>query len=220
LAAALLLFFGFYYLARPSGSDLFSIAALVFFYTLRIGGIAMAVVALWSLSGHGAALFVDAIVSVVIGLLLVLTGLGLLTGGDLLQTVLNVVIGGMFISAGRRSGRDWLALARTASRAQPNIVRGTRVASDHHGDQTEFPSPSQSLAAQLRRRRAGSSESSSSPVPDVPAEPAISMRPPTPEAEVHQPDAGDTDDRRDKQAGSDSDGFLASFADEGPPPPT
>lgn len=220
LAAALLLFFGFYYLARPSGSDLFSIAALVFYYTLRIGGIAMAIVALWSLSGHTAALFVDAIVSVAIGVMLLLTGLGLLTGGDLLQTVLNVVIGGMFISAGWRSGRDYFGLARTASQARPTGAQRTGLASEYDGDQGGPRVPGHSLATQLRQTRANSRDSDSLPVADMPREPAVPARPPTPPAEADQPDASASDEQREKHAEPDSDGFLASFADDGPPPST
>lgn len=220
LAAALLLFFGFYYLARPSGSDLFSIVALVFYYTLRLGGIAMAVVALWSLSGRATALFVDAIVSVAIGVLLILTGLGLLTGGDLVQPVLNVVIGGMFISAGWRSGQEYFALGRATFHAPTSVAQEASLASEYHSGQLDPSAPGQSLPAQLRRTRAGSREAGPSAIPDMPREPAAAAQPPTPQPEPAQPDTDAADERREKTGGPDSGGFLASFADDGPPPPT
>ena len=112
VAAILLIYFGFFYLAAPSGNDLFSMSALVFYHTIRIGGIAMGVVAVWSWLGHRLALAVDGIVSVGIGVLLIVTGLGMLGGGgDAFQTVLYVLFGGMFISAGVRNWRHYLLLA-------------------------------------------------------------------------------------------------------------
>ena len=115
LAAALLIFFGFFYVAKPTGSDLFARSALAFVYALRVGGIAMAGLAVWSLLGHRLVLIVDALVSVTIGVVFGLSGVGMLIGGgDVLQVVLNVVFGGMFISAGLRNGRAYSSLTLPA----------------------------------------------------------------------------------------------------------
>jgi hypothetical protein len=110
IAAVLMTLYGFFYLAEPAGTDLFSRSAWVFFHTLRIGGVAMAALALWSLSGHRHALLADAIVSWLIGASLILTGVGMLIdGGGALQSILNVVFGSMFVSAGTHNGRAFSA---------------------------------------------------------------------------------------------------------------
>jgi len=119
IGAAFLLYFGFLHLAEPTGTDLFNRANWVFYHTLRLGGLAMAAVALWSMLGQGITLAVDAVITVVIGGLLILTGLAMaIDGGDMLQTVINVVCGGMFVSSGRHNWKDYRFLSpRTASRA-------------------------------------------------------------------------------------------------------
>ena len=119
IGAAFLLYFGFLHLAEPTGTDLFNRANWVFYQALRLGGLAMAAVALWSMLGQGITLAVDAVIAVVIGGLLILTGLAMaIDGGDMLQTVINVVCGGMFISSGLHNWKDYRFLSpRTASRA-------------------------------------------------------------------------------------------------------
>lgn len=113
LAAACLIYFGFFHLAKPVGDDLFSVASLVFVYTLQIGGALMAMVVLLSLLGHAIALLLDAVVSVGIGVLFALTGVAmLLGGGDVLQTVLNVMFGAMFLAAGVRNGQYYFITSR------------------------------------------------------------------------------------------------------------
>ena len=111
VAAALLLYFGYGRLSEPSGTDLFHQAGWVFYHTLRLGGLAMAAIAVWSWIGQRHALIVDAVASTVIGLLLIVTGAAMIIdGGDALQTLINVVCGGMFVSSGIRNGRDYFAL--------------------------------------------------------------------------------------------------------------
>ena len=110
-----MIYFGFYGLAEPTGTDLFSKANWVFFHTLRIGGIALAVLALWSLSGQRLALIVDAVVSIAIGVLFAATGVAMLVdGGGTLQSVINVMFGWMFVSSGRRNWSDYYAFAKRA----------------------------------------------------------------------------------------------------------
>jgi len=116
IGAAFLLFFGFYQLAEPTGTELFDQAWWVFYHTLRVGGVALTAVAAWSLFGYPITLAVDAVVTVAIGLLLILTGLGMAAdGGALIQTIINVVCGGMFVSSGVRNWKDYRLLAATSA---------------------------------------------------------------------------------------------------------
>jgi hypothetical protein len=109
LAAGLLIFFGFFYMAKPIEGGLGGWAALVLYHTLRIGGLAMAGVAVWSSLGHPMALLVDAVTSCLIGAILVITGILMLIGGySPLQTIILVACGTIFISAGRRNGKDFM----------------------------------------------------------------------------------------------------------------
>lgn len=101
IAAVCMLYYGFERMGEPTGTDLFSKANLVFFYTLRIGGIVMALLAIWCWIGHTTALIVDAVVSIGLGALFALTGVGMLIdGGGMFQSVLNVLFGWMFYAAG------------------------------------------------------------------------------------------------------------------------
>ncbi len=110
--AGLMLFFGFLYLQEPGGTDLFGRASWVFYQTLRIGGVAMAITAAALLTGHRLTLVADAVVAVVLGVLLVGTGaVMLLDGGGMVQTVINFVCGGGFLSAALQSWREYAGLA-------------------------------------------------------------------------------------------------------------
>lgn len=120
IGAAFLLYFGFRYMAEPTGTELFDRASWVFFQTLRVGGVAMAVVAVWSLFGHPITLAIDAVVTVAIGVLLILTGLGMaVDGGAIIQTIINVVCGGMFTSSGVRNWRDYRLFSATKTSDYP-----------------------------------------------------------------------------------------------------
>lgn len=117
LAAACLMFFGFLGgFQPPEVTNLFTLGDAVFNYTLRIGGVLMAVVAAASLTGRLFALAADASVSAGIGLLLVLSGICMLAGGGGLAVnyVLYVVFGGLFLSVGVRNGREYLAMTTAA----------------------------------------------------------------------------------------------------------
>ena len=123
IGAAFLLYFGFVHWTVPTGSDLFSKANLVFLYTLRFGGVALALIAIGSLTGAPLVLMVDAIVCVAIGVLFILTGiLMLVDGGGGLQTIINCVCGAMFVSAARRSWQDYrVCTNRGATTAAPRM---------------------------------------------------------------------------------------------------
>ncbi len=116
IGAVLLLYFGFNHLAEPTGSDWFHRAAWVFFHTLRIGGVSMGVVVVGLAMGHPLALAFDALVAVVIGVLLVGTGVVmLLAGGEAAQSIINLVCGSGFVSSGVHSWREYAALRAVAS---------------------------------------------------------------------------------------------------------
>lgn len=104
IAALLLGYYGFFTLAEPDGTDLYSQCNWLFYHTLRIGGVLMGLMAVWSLTGMALALVVDGVVSMVIGALFALTGGGmLLDGGVGLNTILIIIFGMMFVGAGRRN---------------------------------------------------------------------------------------------------------------------
>ena len=125
IGAAFLLYFGFLHLTEPTGTDLFSRANWIFYYTLRLGGLAMAAVAAWSAFGHPITLAIDAIVTVAIGGLLILTGFGMaIDGGAMGQTIINVVCGGMFISSGFRNWRDSRSFSATMASNDPSMRSG------------------------------------------------------------------------------------------------
>ena len=109
LAAGLLIFFGFIYLAEPvAGAGL----SLVY-YTLRYGGLAMVAVSVWLSFGHLPALAADAAVSIVVGALIALAGALMLIGGFWwVQALIILVSGGTFLTGGLRSGRDFLDMWR------------------------------------------------------------------------------------------------------------
>jgi len=122
VGATFLLYFGFFHLAEPTGTGLFDRASWVFYHTLRVGGAALAAIAAWSLLGQPITLAIDAVVTVAIGALLILTGLGMaIDGGEILQTIINVVCGGMFTSSGIRNWRDYRLFRATKASVDPVI---------------------------------------------------------------------------------------------------
>ena len=109
LAAGLLIFFGFIYLAEPvAGAGL-----SLLFYTLRFGGLAMVAVSVWLAFGHLPALAADAAVSILVGALIALAGAFMLIGGVWwVQALVILVSGGTFLTGGLRNGRDFLDMWR------------------------------------------------------------------------------------------------------------
>ena len=145
LAGALLIFFGFFYVAQPMGTDLHGKAAAVFFHTLRFGGLAMIAVAVWLSLGHLLALIVDAAVSVLIGVLFVVTGVVMIIdGGGLLQTLINVVCGTMFMATGLQYRSEYRQLTR--------LYRGAEDLREEDVDVLSAPGDSP-LANQLSKSR-------------------------------------------------------------------
>ncbi len=126
IGAGLLLYFGFERLSEPTGNGLFERANWWFFHAVRTGGVCMAMVTAWSLTGHPTALLADAAVACPLGAVFVLTGPAMLIGGgDTLNGALVTLFGGMFISDGLRNGRTFLQ-CRT-SRVDPMLGMGSDV---------------------------------------------------------------------------------------------
>ncbi len=148
LAAGLLIFFGFFCVALPPDDGLWGYSARIFMYTLRLGGLAMAALAIWSSLGYPLALLVDAVVSCLIGASVIVTASLMLIGdGALLATLLYVVCGVLFISSGLRNGRDYakfpVAVAEDSDEAADELASAVGVAGDPPGSPRE-PGPVES----------------------------------------------------------------------------
>lgn len=233
IGALCLLYFGFFQLARPTGTDLFSLANLIFFYVLRVGGVFMALIALTSWAGLRAALIIDAVISVTIGALFVVTAvMMLIDGGGGLNTFLIIIFGIMFASAGLRNSRAFFALApQNADRMQTKSVAPPGYSSQA-GRQ-----PDDSLAGRLltTRQSGGAVGSEASPGPISPALRGVQVGDTEENAAVWgvEPndnvigdaiddagdDSGDAGPAPSANAEDDSpppEGFLASFAPRTP----
>ena len=137
IAAVLMMYFGFEYLQEPTGTDLFSWAAWIFFHTLRIGGITIAILAVWSWIGQPIVVAVDAVVSIIIGAIFMLTGLAMfMDGGGMFQPLLNVVFGWTFIAAARNNWSTYTYIRSTLIHytSSPTPFNYTQPATfvDHH----------------------------------------------------------------------------------------
>jgi len=82
----------------------------LFLYTLKIGGAAMALSALLSLLGLPLALMYDAVVSVVIGMALALSG-ALIYPDNSYQAIFNIVFGILFGYCGWRNWQEFNVLS-------------------------------------------------------------------------------------------------------------
>lgn len=206
LGAACLIFFGYFWgLLRPTGSDTFAIGNLIFYYTLRIGGPLLGIVALLSWAGVVLSLVMDAAVSVIVGLALAASGVLMLAGGGWgPQSILTLVFAFFFVRAGWHNGRGYLSLSRrTASRPDGFSSPGQ-----------EFPSqPSARLAERLRDAR----KSRSAPLSDARSVSHLSSAANDPvlcSDDASSPPVNDVEDstRPSPSATESPQGYLASFA--------
>jgi hypothetical protein len=208
IGAALMLFFGFVHLARPTGTDLFSHAWLAVYYALRIGGVASAAIAVWLWTGHRPALIVDAVVAVLLGAIFVMCGLAMLfDGGGAFESAIITICGGTFVSSGFRNGRDYMQMiacgpgpSSGASSAQPPIVRQSAECR---------PNNVASLPERLMQRSALSGPLDSRTDPVSERNRGVSTAPPEHETE----DSPSTPDA----TAEPPEGFLAAFARKKPP---
>jgi len=240
IAAALMIYFGYYQFFADQGGGLLGLAGGVFVWTLRIGGIAMALIAVWCMTGHLPALAVDGIVSVTIGVLLALTGIGLLvSGGGTTQPVINCVCAWLFIGAGMRNWREYRLLAGKEARPFDDQPPPHDPRFQERYDQSRTAPPPASLASQLRDRaetqagiavRDDAGLAAPSPgfsgideadyAPGIGAE-SESMPPPHPEPMDWPAEQGREEYAPEETPPADDepppDGFLSSFADDDSP---
>ena len=104
VGAGIMLFFGFWYLGRPVGDDIFHRAGLVLYYTLRIGGLAFVGIAILLYLGRPVGLLLDAIAALPCGATLPACGVLMLTdGGDWLNSFILIFGGISFLPTGWRN---------------------------------------------------------------------------------------------------------------------
>lgn len=212
IAAAFMLYFGFLRLASPTGSGIFEQSNWIFYHTLRIGGVVMAVIALLSLAGVVINLAIDAVASLLIGMLFILTGGGmLLGGGDPIQTVINVFVGMMFLSSARGNWSYWQFVQKSGASASSGSAGSIGEARPVAGVSPIAPGEP-SLPERVAQQRAEREARLESPPRDVGRvnaterdEPEIPESAPPPKTPPAEP--VDDDDVTDG-------GFLASFADD------
>ena len=179
-------------------------------YTMRIGGVVMALVAVGSLSGEVRVLFVDAVASTAIGIGLMASAIMMMagSGGANLNLFLYLIFGGMFVSSGIRNGRDYFAL-RAAPRRDESATE-VPISPSTAWQTVEPRPPAISLAERMRRRPT-----------EEPAMPRIEPKPKPvePKAPPVMSDAGSPKPkvRDDSEARpTPPEGFLASFAQKKP----
>lgn len=133
-AAFCLLYFGFFRFAIPTVTNLFNYGEIIVDYAMRVGGIALAVIAVWSLSGHFLAILIDGFCSSLIGAAFVIGGaIMLIGGGDFVSSGLYLVFGGLFVSAGIRNVQWYKMAAATTAK---NKGSATQVLKAPHTDST------------------------------------------------------------------------------------
>lgn len=233
IAAGLLIFFGFSYVARPTEGGLWGGAALVFYHTLRFSGLAMAAIAIWSALGHPLALLVDAVISCLIGGLLIVTNvLMLVDGGDPLSTLIAVFCGLLFISAGRRNARDYLLFPVGVQQDRDKAAE--RFAFTLGEPETEEPATENgsSLPGELLRRSAKPTDVDPKPKPkathtgrgarfasfdDAIQLPGVDASPSPPDDRTSPTrDGQDAGEKPGPKPPPSPDGYLADLADDDP----
>ena len=115
LAGGLLILFGFFALKTVVAADLTGHAANVLCYLVRVGGLALIGVAMWSSFGHRPALLADAMICFLVGAAFVVVALLMLIDfgwWTVVRTLLYMICGTMFLNSGLRTWRDYRELVR------------------------------------------------------------------------------------------------------------
>lgn len=161
IAAALLLYYGFGLPMKGiSDSAMYNLSVDVATWTMKIGGIGMALVVLGSLIGRPEALLADAVLSGLIGLSFVLTGVVRFVWGNT-QGLLFLIFGLMFVSAARTCWRVYRGTVYDdfgfrSQAAPPPDARPVHPASIHPEvlpKDGEPPPPEGYLAALAREKK-------------------------------------------------------------------
>ena len=234
LAAALMIGFGFFTDPQHIGSDLFSVGARLFYFTLRVGGVLLALVAALSLTGRPFVLLIDALLSAAIGVVLVASGGLTLYDGGGFQSVLALIFGAMFIGAGRRNGLEFQQIRE--QQGSPGVA-GSDPNFDKRYEQARAQPPGDSLASRLVDRSAAPEQSGRLAPEETGALDAEAVPPREPEASPEDlwtlrddgpsgaqatldetPSETQPEDKAaappEHETTDAPDGFLASFADD------
>lgn len=116
LTGALLVVYGFFMFAGANGTGIFRTGEVIFLLSMKVGGLAMLGVAIWSAFGHLPALLGDAVVSSLVGLGLIISAILLTIGGGFgINYALYVIFGLMLLRSAVGVGVVYFAL-----RAQVN----------------------------------------------------------------------------------------------------
>jgi len=183
VAALLMLGFGFWRLSLPQPSGLFEAGNFILVLTLRVGGIIMALIAIGCLGGQRFWLAIDAVVTISIGVLLAASGLMMIAdGGDAFMSLLNIVFGVVFGSAGRRSWGLFVELGDNPQQSRRRLLKNRSYMAESAWE--EGAASDDSLTGHLVRTRRGV-EVGQPPASEPP--PATSAGPP--ESAPQQPPA-------------------------------
>lgn len=120
IGAAILLYLGYSY-SEPSREDLAGWSLWILFQTLRIGGIVSATAAILLMTGWRHALLIDGIIACAVGVILIVTALGWMSGGLNIQAIVSVIGGMMFASSGWRSAREYFLYSAASAPAEVSI---------------------------------------------------------------------------------------------------
>ncbi len=225
VAALILLYFGFAVFEFQAVKDTFTLGDTLFNYTIRIGGIALAILAAASLSGRAVVLLADAFVSILVGAGLILGGLLMMAGGAMTTGYfLYLIFGGLFVSSGMRNLRDYRKISGDSGGASRDDV--AREFLDSTPTRTTELSSASELPQQVPLRRLGpgaSNEAKPVRIPKPGVKQLLDRRPTqvseTP-APVHQESPLPKDlssvDPPEKKELPPPGGFLASFAKKPP----
>ncbi len=193
IAAAMMLWYGYSRLQISDGAGAWGLGDKISIYTLRFGGIAMVIAALWSAAGSRWALLFDGACSALIGVLFGLSGILLTTGGG--SGFLYVIFGMVFLLGGVSNVREWLAFAPASEAGAARPVK----APDPRTLRPQDVMPTDSLAGRLRDGRQQDNHRTQKPPPlDAATPPPVPKAPPKPAEDDKPP----------------PEGFLSSFAPE------
>ena len=216
IAALLMCAYGYGRLAAPEPDSLFNWCNLIFYYTLRIGGVGLAVVAVWCWIGHVVALAGHGVLSLLVGISFMLTGVGMLVdGGGTFNSVIITVVGWSFTATGVRDLRAFrYSGSQPSSGDQGDIEPSMRKTTPSVArEPLPTPPPANTLAGQLKTRAVDRK-------PQEPASPGTSTRP------AHNIDpatlplnsASEEPATESEPQTAPEGGFLADLARQGRPP--
>lgn len=217
IAAVLLLYFGYNTVFLGSDNAPAQLGMSILAYTLRIGGWALALAAIWLATGMRPALAYDALITA-------LVGAGFLVGGALwtvtgagLFSLLYVLFGFIFLGSARNSWREYIRF-RTEPAGRPPAASPEpwRAPPDEYQPP---PGPTESLPSLLRERTRQPAEPEQAAAVSVQtgADASHPAEVPVPPPEPAPPEPGGAGLGEDEAA---PDGFLAQFAAENKKPDT